>query len=809
MKKHLAIAIVSGFVLQAQALVPRDELCQKGGDLKRAVDEGFGIVVEVKTDSAGALSAETEYALDVLPGGRKAVVDWQSEDLRSVELFEAAMKRRPALFEKCHIYVCTNALAGKIQSCFIWPRHMRSYRISESAVDAMGRHRRGEYGIVVRDAAKIHAEIVELEGDAALDDGKLGLARAVDKVFLPNNPSAMTRDSVYSRFAGMDAAADSKWRSLASRREYDDYRRRLREKMLAAIGPLPERTPLNFKSHRTVRREGFRVEHVTFESMPGLVIPAYLYVPELPEQKKPMAAVVVSCGHGAMNSSKYVLAAKDIVSRGMAAFIFEAYDQGERVEYPQYNCCQNHNLIGLKAMLLGSSFAMLRIWDGMRAIDCVESLPYVDKNRIGYMGQSGGGTMTALMIAADGRIKAAAPSGYLTNFAHLCRAMPPQDAEQNIFAQLAFGLNHTGYVLIPDIKVLVTGKYGDFFPYGGTAQLMETVRSVSKMLGTENHYAMNFTPGLHSWEPSTLQASAVWLSAWLDGRKELLPIDDASMRFRDFGFDLKAETAGLTGPGALVLQGKRSTEIPGSRDIHAILREWFAQAKSERKNRTEEETVATVRRMAGIRMPAELGLQVRKLGEETIGDKRISRFAFVYPDGFARPAVLIERIGGESDENPLLLAGSLGRAMMLDVAAPALEQGRKVMLCDVLGTGEIVKLATPHYGAYDTPEEDSSLMLYLMGESMVGRRADDLLAFADWLKKRTGRHVSLVAEGSVAVAAAHAFASCRELFSDVRVDNPPPSWTEFVEKTGVPMPYRYTWCVNGALREYDWTDLLK
>ena len=43
MKKHLAIAIVSGFVLQAQALVPRDELYQKGGDLKRAVDEGFGI----------------------------------------------------------------------------------------------------------------------------------------------------------------------------------------------------------------------------------------------------------------------------------------------------------------------------------------------------------------------------------------------------------------------------------------------------------------------------------------------------------------------------------------------------------------------------------------------------------------------------------------------------------------------------------------------------------------------------------------------------------------------------------------------
>ena len=809
MKKHLIVAIISGVVLCAQALVPRDEIYQKGGDLKRAVDEGFGIVVEVKTDPSGALSAETEYALDILPGGRKAVVDWQSEDPRAVKLYEDAMKKRPALFEKCHIYVCTNALAGKIQSYFIWPRHMRSYRISDSAVDALGRHRRGEYGIVVRDAAKIHAEIMKLEGNAASDDERLRLTRAVDKVILPNNPSAMTRDGIYSRFAGMDAAADSKWRALRSRGEYDDYRKRLREKMLSAIGPFPERAALNFKSHRTVRRDSFRVEHVTFESMPGLVIPAYLYVPELRGQTKPMAAVVISCGHGAMNSSKYVLAAKDIVSRGMAAFIFEAYEQGERLEYPQYNCCQNHNLIGLKAMLLGSSFAMLRIWDGMRAIDCVESLPYVDKNRIGYMGQSGGGTMTALMIAADERIKAAAPSGYLTNFGHLCRAMPPQDAEQNIFGQLTFGLNQTGYVLIPDIKVLVTGKYGDFFPYGGTVQLMETVKSVAKMLRAEDHYAMNFTPGLHSWEPSTLQASAVWLSAWLNGQRELLPLDDASMRFRDFGFDIKAETAGLTGPDALVLQGKRSTEISGSRSIHAILREWFAQAKFERKKLTAEEMAATVRRVAGIRMPCELGLQVRKMGEETVGNKRVSRFAFVYPDGFARPAVLLERIDKESDENPLLLAGSLGRAMMLDAALPALEQGRKVMVCDVIGTGEIVKIVTPHYGSYDTPEEDSSLMLYLMGESMVGRRADDLLAFADWLKKHTGRPVSLEAEGSVSVAAAHAYAAGRGFFFDVHVTNPPPGWTEFMVKPGVPMPYRYTWCVNGALREYDWTDLLK
>jgi hypothetical protein len=59
------------------------------------------------------------------------------------------------------------------------------------------------------------------------------------------------------------------------------------------------------------------------------------------------------------------------------------------------------------------------------------------------------------------------------------------------------------------------------------------------------------------------------------------------------------------------------------------------------------------------------------------------------------------------------------------------------------------------------------------------------------------------------VAAAHAYTAGREVFSDVSVENAPPGWSEFLEKTGVPMPYRYTWCVNGALREYDWPELLK
>ena len=109
----------------------------------------------------------------------------------------------------------------------------------------------------------------------------------------------------------------------------------------------------------------------------------------------------------------------------------------------------------------------------------------------------------------------------------------------------------------------------------------------------------------------------------------------------------------------------------------------------------------------------------------------------------------------------------------------------------------------------DTPEEDTAVMLYLLGESMVGRRASDILVLADWLKGRFGRPARLLSTGSVAIAAAHAFAAERGLFSGIEVSRTPPSWSELVEATGAPPANRYAWCVHGALLEYDWTDLLQ
>jgi len=68
------------------------------------------------------------------------------------------------------------------------------------------------------------------------------------------------------------------------------------------------------------------------------------------------------------------------------------------------------------AMMLGKSIAGLRVMDGLRVVDYLQSRPEVDKNAIGAMGISGGGMHAFFSAAIDRRIKAAVISGYFCDW---------------------------------------------------------------------------------------------------------------------------------------------------------------------------------------------------------------------------------------------------------------------------------------------------------------------------------------------------------------------------------------------------------
>src|SRR4029079_19709701 len=99
-------------------------------------------------------------------------------------------------------------------------------------------------------------------------------------------------DARSSTVAGIRSSAD------AERRKAE-----VREKILRLIGGLPEgRGPATVREFRRSSADGFRVERIAYESLPGFWVTANVYVPE--QGSGPFPAIVLPPGHGAGGKSE-------------------------------------------------------------------------------------------------------------------------------------------------------------------------------------------------------------------------------------------------------------------------------------------------------------------------------------------------------------------------------------------------------------------------------------------------------------------------------------------------------------------------
>ena len=194
--------------------------------------------------------------------------------------------------------------------------------------------------------------------------------------------------------------------AIQSRAECEAWVRERREFFERQIGGFPERTPLNARVVKRLQGDGYRVENVLFASRPGHHVTANLY---LPEGDGPFPGVIVPCGHSHNGKAAdgYQRASILLAKHGMAALCYDPIGQGERyqmldfehdhehfeqVSYPlpvphprvQYLCTTEHTTMGIGCILLGTNVAQYRIWDGMRAIDYLQSRDDIIADRIGW-----------------------------------------------------------------------------------------------------------------------------------------------------------------------------------------------------------------------------------------------------------------------------------------------------------------------------------------------------------------------------------------------------------------------------------------
>ena len=285
-----------------------------------------------------------------------------------------------------------------------------------------------------------------------------------------------------------DIAADDAWSACATDEAFRAHQREVRARLVAALGGFPARTPLNARITGRVARDGYAIEKVLFASEPNHHVTAHLFLPDAAKFPGRRPGLVIPCGHsfGGKDLPAYQRGALQAAQRGFVALLFDPLDQGER---RQSRGDENrwgpwgHNEIGRRAELLGWSAARFRVRDGVRALDFLAARPEVDSARLGVMGHSGGGTMTAWLMAIDERVRCAAPSGYLSTVRDVCNAIGPQDAEQCLFGQLKDGVNHASLVLMTDAAVRLQFSEKDFFPLAGSQSTYDVVRRTAERIG--------------------------------------------------------------------------------------------------------------------------------------------------------------------------------------------------------------------------------------------------------------------------------------------------------------------------------------
>lgn len=639
------------------------------------------------------------------------------------------------------------------------------------------------------------------------------ISDALDVTMLPYQAEFFSWDNVMARVAEADIKADRAWLSLKSPKEYEAYRQMIRERYIKAIGGFPKKTPLNAKVTETLVFDGYKVDKVLYESHPGVYVTANLYIPHTGKDgklkfKPPYKAFLVSCGHSNEGKSELAYSRMGAIAAnaGFACMVYDPIAQGERMQKPYTMNVMGHYRFGVLAALLGKSMALYRIWDGIRTMDYLDTRKDIDHSAYGIVGNSGGGTMTSLIAAADPRVIAAAPSCYISTISDVFSDIGPQDSEQVIFGQLPAGINHASFVLMGGNAIRVHANHGDFFPFRGTLRTMDVVKTTAENCSLDkDRYALTYVQGRHGWRECARQSTLLWMRRHLAGDKTTPEPSLEEWRAIDSSFKYSDVDTGLGGGSKCNVTAKGDIrELPGFRSVYELLVDELNEVLKTHKKYSPEELSKVVIKTAGITEPEKFRVTAKELSKKVINNVTVSKVVFTRYDGLMLPAVLFRP---QVEKNaPVITVSAYSRTGRAPVVAKALENGSAVIAVDLIGTGDIAAERKSFYGL-KKKDEAVAAMLYALGSSLVGERATELLAVAKYMKELTGKKPSVYAYKDLVIASAHAYAARRDLIERVDYDKLPLSWAEAVRVSALRHSYAYT--VNGALRLYDWPDLLK
>ncbi|MCX6593712.1 MAG: alpha/beta fold hydrolase [Acidobacteria bacterium] len=589
-------------------------------------------------------------------------------------------------------------------------------------------------------------------------------------------------------------AALSSAAQIKARQEY--VRRTARE----LIGGLPAgKTPLNARvtSKAPLEGEGYRIENIIFESLPGFQVTANLYLPA--RGRKPFPAVLGVAGHSVNGkaSSTYQTAFIGFAQRGIAVLAYDPPGQGERLEFLDPVSGKSragigvpeHQMAGLQCLLTGTSMARYEIHDGIRAFDYLLTRPEIDPKRIAVAGNSGGGTQAAYLAVMEPRLAGVVSSCYMTRWRELWSGPGPQDAEQVWPEFIARGLDFGDFALAAAPRpFLMTTAIRDYFPIDGArTTFKQTQRLFDLLTGGEKMGYFEFDD-THGWSKPRRQAANRWLEKWLLGKDS----DGAE------GEILTEEETKLyaTSTGQVSTSG-------GTETVQSLNRKLAAELKTTREKRAEPVTVARIKQVIGYREPAAGSPPASVRGKVAQDGYQVEKLELAVEGGVSIPALLYYQTLAEPPTRAWIFASGAGTAGDPDIAE-LVRAGHVVLAVDPRGSGEGYRARG--VGDYSGPYQLAA-RTWLLGRNLVEMQAADLVMANRYLRSRIGdRRVGLLAKGTLGPAAIFA-AALDSGFGQLVLERSVLSYSAIVD--AAVHSHQDNAVVPGILKHFDLPDVLR
>ena len=290
---------------------------------------------------------------------------------------------------------------------------------------------------------------------------------------------------------------------------------------MLGLDPLPERTPLNAVVTGKLDHAEFTVEKLHFQSSPGLYVTGNLYIPK--GLTKPAPAVLYVCGHGNTVKNGISYGSKTVYQHhgawlarhGLICLIIDTIQLGEVQGL--------HHGTHHKGMFWwysrGYTPAGVEAWNGIRALDYLQSRPEVDGHKLGVTGRSGGGAYSWWLAALDERIKAAVPVAGITDLQNYVVDGKVEGHCDCMFMVNTYQWDYgTVASLVAPRALLLTNTDDDpIFPLDGVERVHWQTKKIYSLLGVPKNLGLQISWGGH-YDTQELQVAAFrWFLRHLKG----------------------------------------------------------------------------------------------------------------------------------------------------------------------------------------------------------------------------------------------------------------------------------------------------